>query len=619
MIWLDKLKGSFYTLFFILLSIIYLIIELSFNARILDASAALTPTTDFAQLEIYGRTISASGATLFAWRLLVPCWSSCTLLRLMLKFLAIALLVFPLVFIGQKTLVDKLVDQSSSETRRSAEILSLLKFGVANGFVEIEELAVDELLLQTAEGKMFITLSGLLAYNSSNMRVVLERELEKITGYAIATQQSLSSLRLYKNYRYVSKNILVRYKEYQQLVEDLELRQSGSYLEAIRLYEGAMNNALRQWLDYQQLLEQSSGISAISAGQVASIQYLLMTAQQRVNNCSNAGCYNDGLQQLEQRLTQQLGFFSPVDDWCQSFEHDGLKLQCLKDSLEIERFILHTRKLTLALSAGLTQVYPSRLEYLKSNDLRSSVFSQLKREGIESDAAWSFTEHENMLSAIRQQLDGMYLEVYDYSVLTLFGEPLPPRSTASAFSQIASMQNYFAQAFGEMYRQPVALNLTQKEFEASHLAPLYAAKFDALLNKLKADEKWYERDAPYEQSGKTSLRNLVVPAVAIAFSLIFGLLNMVSLLLNLLFLLIEEKRWLRWAGMVVLLTMILMMPLRHQYLIYSQPAYLDLLSETEKNYGLWASALDWVARTEPLLYPLGNVLRYRLLDGFGFD
>jgi len=58
---------------------------------------------------------------------------------------------------------------------------------------------------------------------------------------------------------------------------------------------------------------------------------------------------------------------------------------------------------------------------------------------------------------------------------------------------------------------------------------------------------------------------------------------------------------------------------RHEYQIYSQPAYVDLLSETHKNYGHWAGALDWVAKTEPLVYPMGNLLRYHLLDGFGFD
>jgi len=597
-IWLNKIKGSFYTLFFILLNLIYLIIELSFNARILDASASFSPTTDFGQLEIYGRTISAAGATLFAWRLLVPCWASISLLRLTLKLFLICIIVFPLVFIGQKTLIDNLVNQSSNETRRSAEILSLLKFGVANGFVEIDELAVDEVILQTPEGKMFITLSGVLAYNSSHMKDVLERKLDKIAGYAIATQQSENSHQLYKNYLYVSEEVLQHYKNYQQLVVDLERRQSGSYTEAISLYQGAMNNALIRWLDYQYSLQQSNGIENISAKQVASLQYLLMTGQQRVNSCSiDDNCYIDGLQQLQVRLARQLGFYSPVSDWCEEYENEGRKLLCLRENTAIHDKVFYLRQLTLAVNAGLTQVYDSKFEFLKSMDMRSSVFSALKQQGLQVKATWTFDQHESMLKDISQQLNNNYLEEYNRAVSSHFSTQLKPRSGLSEFAGIEQMQNYFAQALGELYRQPVMLNLTLQEFEDQHVAPIYFARFTALLNKLKADEKWYDSEAPYEKSGKSSVRNLVIPAVAIAFSLIFGLLNFINLLLNLLFLLIKEQLWLRWAGFSLLVISVLMMPVRHDYQIYDQPAYLDLLSETELNYGLWANALDWVAKT----------------------
>ncbi len=617
--WLSRIKGSFYTLFFIVLNVIYLVIELSFNARILDVSAAFSPTTDFHQLEIYGRSISASGATLFAWRLFIPSWSSISLFKIILKFFLITLVVFPVIFIGQKNLVDNLVDQSSNETRRTAEILNLLKYGVANGFVEIEELSVDELVLQTAEGKMFITLSGLLAYNSNNMREVLERELDKIAGYAIATQQTEVSSQLYKSYLFVSKQILSQYKGYQKMVDNLESRQSLSYSEAITLYQNAMNTALLQWLDYQHLIEDSSGIDEISSNQVASIQYLLMTSQQRINNCTNRSCFDNAMQQFQLRLAQQLGFYSPVSDWCQQFESEGLKLSCLKDGRDIHNKIYELRQLTLSVNAGLTKVYDTKLEFLKSIDFRSNVFSLLKQRGVRTDASWTFDQHEIMLVDISAQLDSKYLDEYTLSVQNQFATDLKSRSELTEFSQIQKMQNYFAQAFGELFDQPVKLNLTLQEFEDSHIAPAYFIKFTALLNKLKADEKWYEVDAPYEQSGKTSLRNLVIPAVAIAFSLIFGLLNFINLILNLLFLLIQEKFWIRWVGFTGLSAFILMMPVRHEYQIYSQPAYVDLLSETQKNYGHWAGALDWVAKTEPLVYPMGNLLRYQLLDGFGFD
>jgi len=617
--WLNTFKGSLYTLFFIALNLIYLVIELSFNARILEVSAAFSPATDFSQLELYGRSISASGATLFAWRLLVPSWSSISLFNIILKFLLIAVIVFPVVFIGQKTLVDNLVDKSSNETRRTAEILSLLKFGIANGFVEIDELAIDEVVLQTAEGKMFITLSGLLAFNSNNMREVLDRELEKIAGYAIATQQTETSEQLYKSYLYVSNQIMDQYTDYHKLVETLEHQQSLSLGEAISLYQKAMNEALLPWLDYLRLNKESSGIDDISPSQISTMQYLLMTAQQRVNNCTHLDCFDDAVQQLQLRLGQQLGFYSPVSDWCQRYENDGIKLRCLKDTQDVHDNIYKLRRLTLAVNAGLTSVYDSKLQYLNSIDFRSSVFSYLSQQSITVDAAWRFDQYEMILQDVSAQLDAKYLAEYSKSVLQQYDTDIKPRIELTEFNQIHKMQNYFAQALGELYDQEVDLNLTLEQFENSHIAPVYFSKFKALLNKLKADESWYHMDAPYEESGKSSLRNLVVPAVAIAFSLIFGLLNFINLILNLLFLLIQEKFWIRWAGFIALVTFILMMPVRHEYQIYSQPAYVDLLSETQKDYGLWADALDWVARTEPLVYPIGNILRHNLLDGFGFD
>lgn len=619
--WLHRIKGSFYTLFFILLNLVYLVIELSFNARVLDVSASLSPSTDFGQLEIYGRTISASGATILAWRLLVPFHASLNLYRLVIKFFVIAVIVFPLVFMGQKKLVDDLVDFSSSETRRSAEILTLLKYGIANGFVEIDELAMDELTLQTAEGKMFINLSGLLAYNSSNMRNILEAKLDKIAGYAIATQQSTDTEQLYKNYLYARDQIVQQFNQYQQLVNELERQKSSSQTEAIALYEQSMNTALLPWIDYQQALEDSQGLYSIPFKQLVSIQNLLEKTQQQLNLCPSSRCFNEAVERLEFRLSQLLGFYTPVSDWCQQHSdiQRGRVLLCINDAAKIEKKIIQARKMTLAVHAGLSHPYEDKLDYLKSMDMRSSVFTNLKQEGIVADPDWSFSQYEKLLVDIMKQLNQRYLQQYSQAVITQFGADFKPRTEISEFNQIDMMQSYYQKALNGQAGDPVMINLTRQEFEDRYVAPLYFAKFSALLNKLRAGEEWYQSDAPYEQSGKSSLRNLLVPPVAIAFSLIFGLLNMLNLFLNFVFLLVKEKLWLRWLGIIMLSIMILKMPVEQDYQIYSQAAYQDLISETENNYGHWADVMDWVAKTEPLVYPLGNILRYNLLDGFNFD
>ena len=618
---LNQIKGSFYALFFILLNLLYLIIELSFNARVLDVSAALNQNTDFGQLEVYGRTISASGATLLAWRLLVPYHSSLNLFKLVIKFFVIGVIVFPLVFVGQKKMVDAMVDQSSDATRRSAEILTLLKYGIANGFVEIDELAMDELTLLTAEGKMFISVSGLLVYNSKNMRDILERELNKIAGYAIASQQSSESFQLYKSYLYVRERVLQHYADYQQQVNHLESQQSAASKEAIAMYETAMNNSMLKWLEYQSLLQQNKDVVHVDSSLVSTLQYLLLVGQERFNNCSYSECYDEALDMLQMRLSQNLGFLIEVPQWCIEYlTHQSSKiLSCLKDKADITQRVVQSRKQMLAESAGLTQVYPHKLDYLKSMELKSSVFVELTQQGIQVDAEWRFSQHQLMLDRIARQLNDRYLAQYHQDMVEHYAMSLEPRVSLTDFTQIPMMQNYFAQAFGESYRETVTLDHNQQTFEQKYIKPIYINKFNALVNKLEADEEWYATDAPYELSGKSSLRNLIVPPVAIAFSLIFGLMNMINLLISFVFLIFEERLWLRWAGFVVLSGLVILLPSRHNYEIYDQTAYQELISETEMNYGQWARALDWVAKTEPRIYPVGDVLRYHLLNDFSFD
>ena len=471
---LNQIKGSFYALFFILLNLSYLIVELSFNARVLDVSAALSQNTDFGQLEVYGRTLSASGATLLAWRLLVPYHATLNLFKLVIKFFVIGVIVFPLVFIGQKKLVDTMVDQSSNETRRSAEILTLLKYGIANGFVEIDELAMDELTLLTAEGKMFISVSGLLVYNSKNMRDILERELNKIAGYAIASQQSSESFQLYKSYLYVRERILQHYSDYQQQVNHLESQQSAAYQEAIAMYEKAMNDSMLKWLEYQSLWQQNQDYQQVEASLVSALQYLLLVGQERFNNCDNSECYDEAQKMLQMRLSQNLGFFVPVSQWCSEYltPQSSKIISCLKDKGDIAQQALQSRKQMLAERAGLAQVYPHKLDYLKSRELRSNVFVELKQQGVKIDDQWMFSEHQSMLDQITSQLNDRYLAQYQQDMVDRYGVYLEPRVSLTAFTQIPMMQNYFAQAFGELYRDPVTLDHNRQTFEQKYIKPI---------------------------------------------------------------------------------------------------------------------------------------------------
>lgn len=614
----DHLKGSFYTLFFILLNLAYLVVELSFNARVLDLSSGESAITDFSTLEVYGRTISASGATLLAWRLLVPYHDKLNLSRMVIKFFLIGLIVFPLVFIGQKKIVDELVNQSSAETRRSAEILTLLKYGIANGFVEIDELALDELTLLSAEGKMFITLSGLLAYNSRHMLEVLEKELEKIADYAMVTEKRQVSNRQYRNYQYVRERILQHYAEYLQQVNRLEQRQTEAYAKSVKIYENAMNTGLEVWARYLKQVEESSLIDRVSSEQVAKLHYLLQTSEQRLKQCDTEVCVDEGLNQLQIRLAKNLGVFSDWTHWCSPGDGDQ-PLTCIDDKAELGTRIIEVKYLSVATTVGLNRAYPDQLAYLQSEDMRERVFEAFLEQGVQLDKGVRFEDFNLILQTISDQLKMQYRQAYEEEMAEAFGDSLPPRSDVESFVQLPSMQALFSRALQQQPTDQVAMDLDRQQFEDQLLSPIYLQRYAALIEKLRADDDWYAAGAPYEESGKNSVRNLVVPPVVIAFSMVFGLLNLMNLVLTFVFLFIRESLQLRWAGTVMLSALVLSMPLQHEYRIYNQTAYLDLLQETEANYGYWSHGLDWVARAEPLIYPLANILRYNLLNGFSFD
>lgn len=617
-----RFKGSFYALFFVLINVIYLIIELSFNARLLDASAQMSPTTDFGELEIYGRTISAVGATILAWRLFVPFDDQLKLSRMAIRFMVITLICFPLVFMGQKKLIDTLVDESSNETRRTAQILSLLKFGIANGFVELDELSTNELTMQTAEGKMFVTLSGLLVYSSDAIKRTLENRLNKIAKFATDTQKNRDSEQAYQNYLYARSLILKDYRRYLKLQTEFGETSQNSYDQSIDLYEKAMNSALKNWQNLQIVQQKSEDQKPVS-GQSIQLKSLLLQMENQLKFCRNDDCIIEQKNQHLIKINQLLEVASKFEYWCQKKPANSahnLQISCPNKLQLVESKILHLRNRELARQAGFDQNYQTQAEYLQSEEFRQSVFNSLQQAKITVNPEWKFTEFVQIIENINRQLRDKTNRQYEIAVKKQFNKVLPLRMSVEEFSKNRKFQNILRQALGPIYRPSMPVELNKTDFTEKYMQPLYFLKYDSLINKLQAKDDWYAEGAPYENSGKSGLRNLVVPPVAIAFSLIFGLLNLINLILNLLFYLIEEKRLYRWAGFLLLMILVIIMPLQQHHQIANQQAYISLLQHTEDRFGFAVSGfLNWISKTEPMVYPLGNVLRYNLLEGFSFD
>lgn len=143
---------------------LYLAVELSFNARLLDVVGGGASLAEIDAIEGWGRGISGFAAALFFW----PRWIGRLYdgvrgrLRASLCLLLRTLLVMGCVYLAQEALVRWLVDRSTPAQLRSAQHLVLLQTGLHRNLVDLEGLGLDQARMSRPDGKALLAMFPLL-------------------------------------------------------------------------------------------------------------------------------------------------------------------------------------------------------------------------------------------------------------------------------------------------------------------------------------------------------------------------------------------------------------------------------------------------------------------------
>lgn len=143
----------------------YLIVELSFNARLLDVVGGNASAGEVDRIEAWGRLISGFALALFGW----PWWirQACSryhgTLRRIWHVAWWSLLAMLAMYAVQEAILRSLVNRSSEAQLLQAQHLVLLRSGLHEGMVRLPGLEVGEERLASAEGKAFLAMFPMLA------------------------------------------------------------------------------------------------------------------------------------------------------------------------------------------------------------------------------------------------------------------------------------------------------------------------------------------------------------------------------------------------------------------------------------------------------------------------
>jgi hypothetical protein len=158
-----------YVLTITIITILYLVLEFGFNAKLLDVTANSSSPSGIASIASWGRVISGIALTLALWSsALLPLaearrWKQ----RTTIAMLAIAggICMYG-AYAVEQAVVRRLVDSSDGASRRAAVQLHALSAAVMSGSAEISGMDLSPARLSQTEGKAFLAIFPFIAISS---------------------------------------------------------------------------------------------------------------------------------------------------------------------------------------------------------------------------------------------------------------------------------------------------------------------------------------------------------------------------------------------------------------------------------------------------------------------
>lgn len=208
---------------------LYLAIELPFASALVDLFRSSPTSDDVHRMETTGRVVSGLALALVAWGIFLPKWiREATLVTVALRMALVAGICVVAMCIGQKLLLDAIVENSSPESRQSAVRAMIVKDSFGKG--------IDG---DTPSGASLVGLSAFMAWSDTGNLGRMQKSREATASYALASVPDAEGF-----WR----------DAYRPLLQAMESGHPG-YVRGVKSWQDArpvaMQEATRAWNSYQ--------------------------------------------------------------------------------------------------------------------------------------------------------------------------------------------------------------------------------------------------------------------------------------------------------------------------------------------------------------------------------
>lgn len=223
----------------IVVNILYILAELTFNIVLLKVVSAEVSLNDIQEVEVLGRGLAAFGFTFILLKVLQG--KSLDIKKRIIIMSVVTVVAYPLFYIGQEKLVDYLAENSSPETRSKMGNIHLLKTGLLNGALELDSVPYNKELKDMPESKAFITNIALFMMNNDKVLGYIGDNKEEVAA-AVFESDVIERVRHYNRIHYeVFRNIRSEFSSYNHSLEKLARKESQVFRSVNASYRDLVN------------------------------------------------------------------------------------------------------------------------------------------------------------------------------------------------------------------------------------------------------------------------------------------------------------------------------------------------------------------------------------------
>tara|TARA_B100000745_G_scaffold16345_1_gene11772 strand:+ start:1360 stop:4191 length:2832 start_codon:yes stop_codon:yes gene_type:complete len=595
-------------------SAIYLGYELAFNSRIVDGVSGGLSSSHLLAFELEGRILSGIGFTLLLLRYFKLGGSARQIRRTAL----ICILGFFCMFTGQKLFIDYLVDNSTESERIDAQYIALLKKGILTNSVRLDDIQIPASEIDKPATKAMVVIVGAMVFHSAQFIDQLKQSSSHLIDQAAENDARKSWPESYQRYQQYQQMVIDSWLQYENATQQYHSARDQALTKAALAADDIYISAAQSWrektqqLDKQQLIQRSLEIKR-------TVSDYFEAKQKTHKYCDNRELLEKKCQiKLEQAyrdtVLKEAGRYVAPDYWCYPAREEKVtktingrshtRVETVQDCDSMNRKWFE-RKLVNLITDGKNATH-----FSEDSSVADKVRSELKKHGITLSPSWRLKDKNTLISALSANA---FLEIdseYSAQITNKLGTYMPPDLTQQQFLVHPLVVKPLLDALGgDVQRTKIDLNLSPEVFFEKIHKPKYIAMYNERKRRLLNDGELFDNGEVNEDLGKSYYRSIVVPPLAMSFSLFFGLLNLFAFISTLLALKISPVWLAKLIGSGSLSLIFVAYPLAFPSETVTSKAFSYFQQQLNDEYHPSASIFSaWVVDTQPLIYSTGHLL-----------